>query len=70
MDNADGRSVRVPGPGFGSSEPLVPTLSAPPLRGEHTSEMLRGIGMDPATIEAMLARGAARQAGRARKEAA
>lgn len=68
LDNADGRSVRVPGPGFGSSERLVPALSAPPLRGEHTSEVLREVGLDPATIEAMLARGAARQA-KAAKEA-
>lgn len=62
LDNADGRSVRVPGPGFGSSERLMPALSAPPLRGQHTSEVLREVGLDPATIEAMLARGAARQA--------
>ena len=70
LDNADGRSVRVPGPGFGSSECLVPALSPPPLRGEHTSEVLREVGIDPATIDAMLARGAARQVGRANKEAA
>ena len=70
LGNADGRSVRVPGPGFGSSERLMPALSAPPLRGEHTSEVLSRIGMDPGTIEAMLARGAARQASRVKKEAA
>ena len=69
LDNADGRSVRVPGPGFGSSEALVPALTAPPLRGEHTTEVLRGAGMDPATIDAMLARGAARQSARTKREA-
>lgn len=68
LDNADGRSVRVPGPGFGSSERLVPALSAPPLRGEHTSEVLRAVGMEPALIEAMLARGAARQPASVTKE--
>lgn len=70
LTNADERWVRVPGPGFNSSERLIPALSAPPLRGEHTTEVLNGIGMDPATIEAMLVRGAARQAGRARKDTA
>lgn len=61
LANADGRTVRVPGPGFGSSETLVPPLSPPPLRGEHTREVLRAAGLPEATIEAMLARGAARQ---------
>ena len=64
LANADGRSVRVPGPGFDSSERLVPNLSAPPLRGEHTLELLRAAGLDEATAEAMIARGAARQATR------
>ena len=69
LTNADGRSVRVPGPGFGSSEALTPALSAPPLRGQHTSEVLREVGMDPGTIEAMLARGAARQPASTEREA-
>lgn len=62
LDNADGRSVRVPGPGFGSSERLVPQLSAPPLRGEHTREVLLAAGLEAAVVEDMLARGAALQA--------
>ena len=62
LSNADNRRVRVPGAGFASSEPLMPTLGAPPLRGEHTREVLRAAGMDDATLEAAIARGAARVA--------
>ena len=57
----DGRAVRVPGPGFGSSEPLVPALAAPPLRGEHTREVLRLAGLDDKAVAGLLARGAARE---------
>lgn len=64
LANADGRAVRVPGPGFGSTERVMPPLGAPPLRGEHTRELLRAAGLDDARIEAMIARGAARQATR------
>lgn len=63
LANADGRKVRVPGPGFGSSLPLLPPLTAPPLRGEHTLEVLRGAGMDARALQSALARGAVRQPG-------
>ena len=62
LGNADGRRVRVPGAGFVSTEPLMPPLGAPPLRGEHTREVLRTTGMDEATLDAAIARGAARVA--------
>lgn len=70
LDNADGRRVRVPGPGFGSSKRLLPALSAPPLRGQHTREVLREAGLGEAEIEAMFACGAARQAAKAATEPA
>jgi len=60
LDNADGRTVRVPGPGFGSSEALVPPLTAPPRRGENTREILRAAGLQDPAIDALLARGAAK----------
>jgi crotonobetainyl-CoA:carnitine CoA-transferase CaiB-like acyl-CoA transferase len=62
LDNADGRVVRVPGPGFGSSEPLMPALSAPPLRGQHTRAVLAAAGLTNASIDALVARGAAKEA--------
>jgi crotonobetainyl-CoA:carnitine CoA-transferase CaiB-like acyl-CoA transferase len=62
LGNADGRRVRVPGAGFSSSERLMPSLGAPPLRGEHTREVLRAAGMDEAALDAALARGAAKEA--------
>ena len=62
LGNADGRRVRVPGAGFVSSQPLTPPLSAPPLRGEHTREVLRAAGMEEAALDAAIARGAARAA--------
>ncbi|MBA2961777.1 MULTISPECIES: CaiB/BaiF CoA transferase family protein [Ramlibacter] len=60
LANADGRKVCVPGAGFDSSLTLLPPLTAPPLRGEHTLEVLRGAGMDARTLESALARGAIR----------
>ena len=61
LSNADGRPIRVPGPGFGSSEPLVPPLLPPPLRGQHTRELLRLAGIDERGVDELLSRGAARQ---------
>lgn len=63
LGNADGRKVHLPGAGFGSSLPLIPPLTAPPLRGEHTFEVLRGLGMDSQTLQLALARGVIRQPG-------
>jgi crotonobetainyl-CoA:carnitine CoA-transferase CaiB-like acyl-CoA transferase len=62
LSNADGRRVEVPGAGFVSTERVMPPLAAPPLRGEHTRELLRAAGMGDAALEAALARGAAREA--------
>lgn len=59
LTNADGRQLRVPGPGFGSSEQLFPPLSPPPLRGEHTREVLRATGLGEEALAAALERGAA-----------
>jgi crotonobetainyl-CoA:carnitine CoA-transferase CaiB-like acyl-CoA transferase len=43
-----------------------PDPTAPPLLGEHTAEVLRELGCPPEEIEALSARGAARQAHRPR----
>jgi crotonobetainyl-CoA:carnitine CoA-transferase CaiB-like acyl-CoA transferase len=59
LSAADGRAVRVPGPGFLSSLPLLPALAEPPLRGAHTRETLRVAGLDDAAVGAAIARGAA-----------
>ena len=61
LAHAGGRAVRVPGPGFGSSKRLLPPLSAPPLRGEHTREVLRMAGVSEEDIAAAVKRGAAKE---------
>jgi crotonobetainyl-CoA:carnitine CoA-transferase CaiB-like acyl-CoA transferase len=53
------RRVAVPGIGFTSSEPLTVGLCAPPRRGGDTRALLAEGGLDAATIDAMLADGAA-----------
>ena len=60
LTNADGRRVRLPGVGFASTNTMMQKLAAPPLRGEHTVEVLRSTGMDDGTLAALLQRGAAR----------
>jgi len=69
LEAVDGRSVRVPGPGFTSSKPLTPPLAAPPLRGAHTREVLLECGADPAALARMLDRGAAYEPADATPEA-
>lgn len=56
------REVAVPGPGFRSTNPLTSELLAPPLRGEHTRNVLRSVGLDGDTVERLCAAGAAHQA--------
>lgn len=53
------RQVRVPGIGFASTETLTPPLRAPARRGADTRALLAEAGLEPATIAAMLAEGAA-----------
>lgn len=53
------RRVSVPGIGYGSSELLTGPLGAPPRRGADTRAILAQAGLDPATVDAMLADGAA-----------
>ncbi len=57
LEHADGRRVQVPGPGFGSSRPLVSGPAAPVPRGWHSREVLREAGLDDARIDAMIADG-------------
>jgi crotonobetainyl-CoA:carnitine CoA-transferase CaiB-like acyl-CoA transferase len=60
LPSSDGtRRVSVPGIGFDSSEPLTVGLGAPPRRGAQTRVLLAEAGLDDATINAMLADGAA-----------
>lgn len=53
------RRVAVPGIGFGSSEPLTVGLGPPPRRGADTRALLVEAGLDAATVNMMLADGAA-----------
>ncbi|MGD9945996.1 MAG: hypothetical protein AB7S98_22440, partial [Burkholderiaceae bacterium] len=46
LSNADGRSLRLPGAGFSSSEPLAAPGAPPPRRGADTLVVLRSLGLD------------------------
>ncbi len=62
LDAADGRAVRVPGPGFASSLPLTVALRPPAQRGTHSRAVLREAGVTDAQIDAMIADGVVVQA--------
>ena len=64
--NADAGVVRMPGAAFGDRDAQARVRHGPPSIGEHSGEILAGLGLGAAEIEALLASGAVRQ----RKESA
>lgn len=59
LPSKDRRKVQVPGAGYSSTMPLTPELASPPLRGQHTREVLHEAGVDDAGIDTLFACGAA-----------
>ena len=59
--NADAGVVRMPGAAFGDRDAQARVRHGPPSIGEHSGEILAGMGLGPAEIEALLASGAVRQ---------
>ena len=66
MRNADAGVVRMPGAAFGDRDAQSRVRLGPPAIGEHSRDILAGLGLAPAEIDALLASGAVRQ----RKESA
>ena len=64
--NIDAGVVRMPGAAFGDRDAQARVRHGPPAIGEHSSDILAGLGLGAAEIEAMIASGAVRQ----RKESA
>ena len=64
--NIDAGVVRMPGAAFGDRDAQARVRHGPPAIGEHSGEILAGLGLGVAEIEALLASGAVRQ----RKESA
>ena len=59
--NIDAGVVRMPGAAFGDRDAQARVRHGPPSIGEHSGEILAGMGLGPAEIEALLASGAVRQ---------
>jgi crotonobetainyl-CoA:carnitine CoA-transferase CaiB-like acyl-CoA transferase len=61
MENADAGTVRMPGLAIGDRNAQARVRRGPPAIGEHSREILRGLGMGPAEIDALIASGAVKQ---------
>jgi crotonobetainyl-CoA:carnitine CoA-transferase CaiB-like acyl-CoA transferase len=59
--NADAGVVRMPGSAFGDRDAQARVRHGPPAVGEHSREILAGLGLAPAEIDALIASGAVRQ---------
>ena len=59
--NIDAGVVRMPGAAFGDRDAQARVRHGPPAIGEHSGDILAGLGLGAAEIEALLASGAVRQ---------
>ena len=59
--NVNAGVVRMPGAAFGDRDAQARVRHGPPAVGEHSSEILAGLGLGRAEIDALLASGAVRQ---------
>ncbi|WP_167670962.1 CaiB/BaiF CoA transferase family protein [Allopusillimonas ginsengisoli] len=59
-----GQTIQAPGIGFGSTRNLDAALTPPPLRGEHSRQILSRIGIPSEVIEQMCAQGVLLDTGR------
>jgi crotonobetainyl-CoA:carnitine CoA-transferase CaiB-like acyl-CoA transferase len=51
----------MPGSAFGDRDAQARVRHGPPAVGEHSREILAGLGLAPAEIDALIASGAVRQ---------